>query len=164
MKEAREPSPTDIVDARKEYFRKRRAYYESRDSFESSDQWSKETFNDERLPLTPEEREEHIKNVKVFYNRQIRNIERQLHGLDSGEEVLDIYSAEWQAISEKIRDRDGNQCRRCGIAANELSQYGTHLTVHHIVPRKEGGSNWPSNLITLCVPCHREVEGHPELL
>ncbi len=156
-------NPEDVVDRRREYFRKRREYYESRDSFESKDRWSEER-QEERRSLTPEEREEHVYNVKVFYNRQIRNIERQLNRLEYGDEVFDFYSSEWDTISMEIRERDGNQCRRCGISANDLKDFGSHLTVHHIFPRKEGGSNWPSNLINLCVPCHREVEGYPELL
>jgi 5-methylcytosine-specific restriction endonuclease McrA len=105
-----------------------------------------------------------MRQVQVFYNRQIRNIERRLDRLRRGEESYDIYSSEWGQISENVRQRDGNQCRRCGISEAELREAGSHLTVHHIVARADGGSNWPSNLITLCVPCHREVENAPELL
>jgi hypothetical protein len=119
---------------------------------------------DQRRSLTLEEKEELLKHATIFYNRQIRNIERHLHELQSGGEVFDIYSSEWDNISIKVRERDGFQCRRCGITDDELKLYDSHLAVHHIVPRKEGGSNWHSNLITLCISCHREVEGHPELL
>jgi hypothetical protein len=34
---------------------------------------------------------------------------------------------------------------------------GQHLNVHHIVKRENGGRNVPSNLITLCKSCHREL-------
>lgn len=46
------------------------------------------------------------------------------------------------------RLRDGAACRVCGFAL--LAE------VHHIVPRREGGSDDPSNLITLC-PTHHEM-------
>jgi len=32
------------------------------------------------------------------------------------------------------------------------------LTVHHIKPRKEGGKDTPSNLISLCCQCHDIAE------
>lgn len=38
-----------------------------------------------------------------------------------------------------------------GIPVEELY---THLTVHHIIPRSEGGSHDLVNLVTLCRPCH----------
>ena len=119
---------------------------------------------DERRPLTQEEKKEHEELVKIFYNRQIRNIERRLNRLQSGEETYDIYSSEWANTSKEVRERDGNRCRRCGISQDELREFDSYLTVHHIIPRKKGGSNWHSNLITLCISCHREVENEPELL
>lgn len=33
------------------------------------------------------------------------------------------------------------------------------LNVHHIVPVSEGGGDEPTNLITLCVGCHRKRHG-----
>lgn len=33
-----------------------------------------------------------------------------------------------------------------------------HLTVHHIIPRSEGGKENKTNLITLCTRCHDIVE------
>jgi 5-methylcytosine-specific restriction endonuclease McrA len=30
--------------------------------------------------------------------------------------------------------------------------------VHHIVPRRQGGSNDPANLVTLCAACHRRLD------
>lgn len=59
------------------------------------------------------------------------------------------------ALAERVtqgkkvaRLRDGAACRICGFAL--LSE------VHHIVPKREGGSDDPSNLITLC-PTHHEM-------
>lgn len=57
----------------------------------------------------------------------------------------------WAALSKKIRRRDNWRCQAaCGCTALP--------TVHHVIPRSEGGSNDPANLITLCALCHDEIE------
>jgi len=157
-----QPTAEEVAGNRKDYFKEKAKYYADRDDFERNDNGY--GFDDDRKPLTPEELEDHKKQVMVFYNRQIREINRRLDRLNSGEENYDIYSSEWDNISKDVRDRDGNRCRRCGISEQELKSNGSRLTVHHIIPRKKGGSNWPSNLISLCIACHREVENSPELL
>ena len=43
--------------------------------------------------------------------------------------------------------RDGCRCMECGKAK-------TRFEVHHITPRKAGGADTISNLITLCSKCH----------
>lgn len=48
-------------------------------------------------------------------------------------------------IKERIRERDGRRCVLCGATANQ---------VDHIIPYCDGGSDDPSNLRTLCGPCH----------
>lgn len=57
---------------------------------------------------------------------------------------------EWKAIEKVIKTRDKNSCKSCGIKVG--------LTVHHILPRSEGGTDYPPNLITLCNYCHNEIE------
>ena len=52
----------------------------------------------------------------------------------------------FENVKEYVRCRDGYKCRKCGSK--------THLEVHHIVQRKDGGSNIPDNLVTLCHDCH----------
>ena len=52
----------------------------------------------------------------------------------------------FENVKEYVRCRDGYRCRKCGSK--------THLEVHHIVQRKDGGSNIPDNLVTLCHDCH----------
>jgi 5-methylcytosine-specific restriction endonuclease McrA len=52
----------------------------------------------------------------------------------------------WSARVEEIKRRDGFACRRCGAMYR--------LEVDHIVPRRLGGSDDPSNLRTLCHDCH----------
>jgi hypothetical protein len=50
----------------------------------------------------------------------------------------------------RIYLRDGGRCVWCGSAASVASP----LTLDHVVPRRRGGTNAPSNLITACGPCN----------
>ena len=58
-------------------------------------------------------------------------------------------SEAWTKLRKKVIKRD-KICKLCGKA--------TCLTVHHIKPRSEGGSNDERNLETLCEDCHNKVE------
>ena len=49
-------------------------------------------------------------------------------------------------VKAYVRARDNFSCWNCD--SHE------HLEVHHIVQRKDGGSDRPANLITLCEKCH----------
>jgi|GEM_PF-7056855 len=55
-------------------------------------------------------------------------------------------------IAREIKERDNFTCRRCG--ANKRRGGNTKLHVHHIVEPECGGTDDPSNLITLCSSCH----------
>lgn len=57
---------------------------------------------------------------------------------------------------EYVRFRDGCKCQLCKGKTGDRK-----LEVHHIVQRKDGGSNRPSNLITLCHTCHSELHADP---
>jgi len=57
---------------------------------------------------------------------------------------------EWEGIVKVVKARDKHSCKSCGIKVG--------LTVHHILPRSEGGTDYPPNLITLCGFCHDEIE------
>lgn len=112
--------------------------------------------------MTPEEKENHKRFALIFYNRQIQELMSRVNELKTGEgpAQYSIYGPEWEEVSKLVRQRDGNKCRRCGLSEED----GVTLAVHHICPRKAGGSNWHSNLITLCRTCHAEVEDRPWLL
>ncbi|MCU0862087.1 MAG: HNH endonuclease, partial [Methanomassiliicoccales archaeon] len=61
----------------------------------------------------------------------------------------------WRSVRTRVVARDGHRCRSCG---KDLSRVPAWLTeVHHIVPRREGGGDHPSNLLTLCVMCHKRA-------
>lgn len=52
-------------------------------------------------------------------------------------------------IKAYVKFRDGYKCAVCGTVH-------VPLEVHHRVQRHDGGSNKPSNLITVCHDCHRD--------
>jgi 5-methylcytosine-specific restriction endonuclease McrA len=61
----------------------------------------------------------------------------------------------WRMIRSGVIERDGGRCRICG---KDLSTVPSWLTeVHHVRPKAEGGLDLPSNLITLCVMCHKRI-------
>lgn len=49
-------------------------------------------------------------------------------------------------VREQVFDRDGHRCLRCGSPDN--------LTIDHIKPVSDGGSNAKRNLQTLCQSCN----------
>ena len=112
--------------------------------------------------MTPEELENHKRFALIFYNRQIEELMSRVQEIQSceGPSQYWVYGPEWEKVSKLVRERDGNRCRRCGLSEED----GVSLVVHHVWPRSRGGSNWHSNLITLCRTCHAEVEYRPWLL
>jgi len=54
----------------------------------------------------------------------------------------------WSWMKRLCELRDDGQCRLCGKMAHE---------VHHIIPRKDGGTHNLKNLICLCGKCHLET-------
>ena len=60
---------------------------------------------------------------------------------------------DWRQIRTAILRRDRYTCYRC----DQVKQ-NYELSVHHILPRADGGHNAQSNLITLCHTCHDYVE------
>jgi HNH endonuclease len=67
-------------------------------------------------------------------------------------------------IARSVWARDGYRCQECGIAVAQGR--GCKPQTHHIRPRGQGGSDDPSNLVTLCYPCHatKASIGHRALL
>lgn len=60
-------------------------------------------------------------------------------------------------LRKRIRKRDGYRCQLCGLGR----EGGKRLVVHHIDYDKQ--NNDPSNLLTLCNPCHaRTIGGNRE--
>ncbi len=64
-------------------------------------------------------------------------------------------SAVWRKLRKSVLRRDDYTCLRC-----DKRFPGDHLSVHHMIPRLNGGADDKSNLVTLCNPCHDFVEIH----
>ena len=68
------------------------------------------------------------------------------------------YPPEWnRELRDRIRDRDGRQCRICGATRKKGER---DLHIHHIDWNKANYSE--DNLITLCRPCHGAVHRKKE--
>lgn len=63
----------------------------------------------------------------------------------------------WGVLRLIVLKRDGWRCRECGWEPEYAS--GRWLEIHHRTEVHKGGSNRPSNLITLCTECHRRKHG-----
>ena len=55
------------------------------------------------------------------------------------------------------RKRRSIKRRYLGICQCCFKYFGDKLTIHHIKPLSEGGSNDVSNLIPICEPCHKRT-------
>ena len=68
----------------------------------------------------------------------------------------DAVEGDWRRIRESILRRDKFTCVECKRPCNRAE-----ADIHHLLPRSAGGSDEPSNLITLCDGCH--AAHHPKL-
>ncbi len=64
---------------------------------------------------------------------------------------MPTYPDNWEELRELVFQRDNRTCVNCGEPAEQ---------VDHIVPLSSGGTNKPSNLVSLCVQCHVSKEPH----
>ena len=55
----------------------------------------------------------------------------------------------YENVKAYVRERDNCTCQYCHGKSKDR-----RLEVHHLVHRRDGGSNRPENLITLCTTCH----------
>lgn len=68
----------------------------------------------------------------------------------------------WKVIRRKVYKRDNFRCQICGVkcvAKNNATEETSHRIIqcHHKDPYKRSKNNDLSNLVTLCIRCHRSV-------
>lgn len=64
------------------------------------------------------------------------------------------YGIHWETLRHTILSRDNYECGESGGRCDGA------LQIHHIVPLSRGGSNDPSNLVTLCLYHHSLKHEH----
>ncbi|MFB6199036.1 MAG: HNH endonuclease [Halobacteriaceae archaeon] len=65
----------------------------------------------------------------------------------------------WEEIRQKVLERDDYCCQFCGLTEEEHSEkHGRGLSIHHVIPERDGGTNNMNNLVALCRSCHRTME------
>lgn len=57
----------------------------------------------------------------------------------------------WIPLKQYVYECDKGQCQYCN---RQVEYKNSHC--HHTLEISEGGTNHPTNLKTLCVPCHKE--------
>ena len=62
------------------------------------------------------------------------------------------------AVRAVVLARDQYRCQAPGCGRTSF------LEIHHVVPRSEGGTNRPENLVTLCGRCHHFAHERPQLI
>lgn len=70
--------------------------------------------------------------------------------------TVSVAENSWQSVRAQVLQRDGFKCVECGTATKNAD-----TDVHHLLPRSAGGTDDPSNLVTLCDGCH--AAHHPKL-
>lgn len=61
----------------------------------------------------------------------------------------------WRPLRQWVYERDSGKCQYCGI---DVELHKCHI--HHVLELSEGGTNHPTNLKTVCVPCHKHRHPH----
>jgi 5-methylcytosine-specific restriction endonuclease McrA len=114
-------------------------------------------MSDEQRALLKEQR------ADPEYRR--RSSERQLGEKSvhwrGGHESRSPRGFEWKARRLECYARDNWSCRDCGVkcsSGNGARASSTRIQAHHIVRRRDGGSDDLTNLVTLCLGCHTRRE------
>jgi len=91
--------------------------------------------------------------LRTIFRARKANLERAIFQDNAPRKTVERCDAEtWDTIRKWVIRRDEFQCQGCTVGC-------TVMNVHHIIPVSSGGSDDPSNLITLCEDCHSQI--HP---
>lgn len=121
------------------------------------------------VPWSPEQREKQMairttpEYRKAASERQRGEKAHNWKGGVSGDEVCRMQRFEWRQRRLECYERDLWTCQDCGVKclnAKDARRVDTKrkIQAHHIVRRRDGGSDDLSNLTTLCMSCHQKRE------
>ena len=68
------------------------------------------------------------------------------------------WNREYSKVRPLILERDNNTCQICKGKSDKLFKKKFQIIVHHITKVKDGGTNEPNNLVTLCQLCNIAVD------
>lgn len=92
-------------------------------------------------------------------NYRLEDVAIDIRALTDGYQSYSWQYQKSNRLDENIRKavilRDGCKCKQC-------NKSNCKLEVHHIKPKRLGGSNTLGNLITLCEKCHQKTEDNEE--
>ncbi|AMX85017.1 HNH endonuclease [Geobacillus subterraneus] len=151
----------DKIDARRAYRRYRRSYKRYRPKRFHHRSSSKRTG---RIPPTIRQKKEAVLRVIQQLHKWTRinfihleDVQIDIRAIENGYQPYRWEYHQSNRLDENIRKavilRDQNTCQKCG-------RTNCRIEVHHIIPRRLGGSNSIYNLICLCSDCHKEVTGN----
>jgi hypothetical protein len=73
-----------------------------------------------------------------------------------------LHGWQWRKLRRVVYARDGWLCQDCGVKCLNTKDAKAYpkrkIQAHHVVPRRFGGSDELSNLVTLCMSCHHKRE------
>lgn len=120
------------------------------------------------MPWTPEQRRKNLIHRADPEYRQMMSEkfkgENSVHwkGGSKPEHMRFYDSAWWRRRRKEVYERDQWVCQECGVkclsSAGAKNYKGRRIQAHHIIPRRNGGSDELSNLETLCTTCHMTKE------
>jgi 5-methylcytosine-specific restriction endonuclease McrA len=68
--------------------------------------------------------------------------------------ALGYCSRAWRLTRAEVLLRDNYQCQMCGALV-----HGRNAHCDHVIAKRDGGSDEPSNVRVLCCSCHSRHEG-----
>ena len=68
------------------------------------------------------------------------------------------WNREYSKVRPLILERDNNTCQICKGKSDKLFKKKFQIVVHHITKVKDGGTNKPNNLVTLCQLCNIAID------
>lgn len=98
-----------------------------------------------------------LEDFFVIYPRSLHNNTPNYHSDDA---PVNLYSANFAELSNKIRRAAGWRCEVCSIDLSSV-EVRKYLHVHHRNYAKF--DNRPENLQALCIDCHAKVAGHQHM-
>lgn len=94
--------------------------------------------------------EKHKKALSIAAQKRVSRVKVSPGLLKYQQGGIKNHPNSWTINKRLCLERDGKRCRHCATTEK--------LQVHHMKPFKKSGNNALTNLITLCVSCHRKAE------